>query len=95
MGRPRRRNQNYEEVAALLTQSTISAPQVPMNSEPVFNPPCDGRWAGLGVAGMVPFLQSLDPGYLLPNTQQEAVNGPAFTLGAVAACALVAGGAYV
>ena len=86
MGRPRRgqRDQNFEEVTVLLTQSTISAPQVPMNSEPVCNPPCEGRWSGLGVAirsGMVPFLQSLDPGYLLPNTQQQAVNGPAFALG--------------
>ena len=39
---------------------------------------------GLGVAirsGMVPFLRSLDPDYLPPNTRHKAVNGPAFTLG--------------
>ena len=86
MGRPRReqRNQNSEEVTILLTQSTLSAPGVHLNSEAVFNPPTEGQWAGLGVAirsGVVPFLQSLDPGYLPPNTRQQAVNGPAFTLG--------------
>ena len=79
-----RRNQNFEEVTVLLTQSTLSAPGVALNSEPVFNPPSEGRWVGLGVAirsGMVPFLRSLDPGHLPPNTRPQAVNGPAFTLG--------------
>ena len=79
-----RRNQNFEEVTVLLTQSTLSAPGVALNSEPVFNPPSEGRWVGLGVAirsGMVPFLRSLDPGHLPPNTRHQAVNGPAFTLG--------------
>ena len=68
----------------MLTQSTLSAPQVPHSPEPVFNPPTEGRWTGLGVAirsGMVPFFQSLDPGYLLPSERQQSVDGPAFTLG--------------
>ena len=68
----------------MLTQSTISAPQVPLSPEPVFNPPTEGRWSGLSVAirsAVVPFLQSLDPGYLSPNKRQKAVNSPAFTLG--------------
>ena len=68
----------------MLTQSTLSAPQVPLNSEPVFDPPCEGRWSGLGVAirsGMVPFLQSLDPGYLSSGIRHQTANDPAFTLG--------------
>ena len=68
----------------MLTQSTLSAPQAPLNSKPVFNPSSEGRWAGLGVtirSGMVPFLRSLDPGYLPPSTRHQTVNGPAFTLG--------------
>ena len=67
----------------MLTQSTLSAPEFPLNPEPVFSPPLEGRWTGLGVAvcsGVVPFLQSLDPSYLPPNTQQKPFNGPAFTL---------------
>ena len=32
-------------------------------------------------SAMVPFLQSLNPGYLSVDTQQKSVNGPAFTLG--------------
>ena len=68
----------------MLTQSTLPSPAVALNSEPVFNPPSEGRWVGLGVAirsGMVPFLRSLDPGYLPPNTRHWEVDGPAFTLG--------------
>ena len=68
----------------MLTQSTLSAPQVPLSPEPVFNPPAEGRWTGLGVAirsGMVPFFQSLDPGYLLPSKRQQSIDGPAFILG--------------
>ena len=68
----------------MVTQSAISAPGAALNSEPVFNPPCEGRWSGLGVAirsGMVPFLQSLDPGYLPSNTRQKTFYGPAFALG--------------
>ena len=67
----------------MLTQSTLSAPEFPLNPEPVFSPPLEGRWTGLGVAvcsGVVPFLQSLDPSYIPPNTQQKPFNGPAFTL---------------
>ena len=67
----------------MLTQSTLSAPEFPLNPEPVFSPPLEGRWTGLGVAvcsGVVPFLQSLDPSYLPPNTQQKPFSGPAFTL---------------
>ena len=89
-----RRNQNFEEVTVLLTQSTLSSPGVALNSEPVFDPPCEGRWSGLGVAirsGMVPFLQSLDPGYLPPNTRQMAVNGPAFTLSSGEDCSFLQG----
>ena len=67
----------------MLTQSTLCASGVPVNPEPVFGPASEGRWSGMGVAirsGMVPFIQSLAPGYLPPNTQQQTVNGPAFTL---------------
>ena len=86
MARPRRgqRDRNSEEVTVLLTQPTLSAPGVPLNSGPVFNPPSEGRWAGLGIAirsAMVPFLQSLDPGYLPPSTRHKTVNSPVFTFG--------------
>ena len=76
--------QSFEEVTVLLTQSTLSAPQPPLSPEPLFNPPSEWRWAGLGVAirsGMVPFFQSLDPGYLSPSKRQQSVDSPAFTLG--------------
>ena len=84
MARPRRgqRDRDSEEVTVLLTQPTLSAPGVPL--EPVFNPPSEGRWAGLGIAirsAMVPFLQSLDPGYLPPSTRHKTVNSPVFTFG--------------
>ena len=84
MARPRRgqRDRNSEEITVLLTQPTLSAPGVPL--EPVFNPPSEGRWAGLGIAirsAMVPFLQSLDPGYLPPSTRHKTVNSPVFTFG--------------
>ncbi len=75
--------QNFGKVTVLLTQSTLSAPRVALNSEPVFKPPSEGRWAGLGVAfrsGMVLFLQSLDPSYLSPSARHKTVNSPAFTL---------------
>ncbi len=67
----------------MLTQSTLCASGVPVNPEPVFGPASEGRWSGMGVAirsGMVPFIQSLAPGYLPPNTQQQTVSDPAFTL---------------
>ncbi len=79
-------NRDFEEVTTLLAQSTpyTSALGDPLNPKPAYSPPSEGRWTGLGVAirsGVVPFLQSLNPGYLPVDTQQKSVNGPAFTLG--------------
>ena len=89
-------NRDFEEVTTLLAQSTPSAstPGIPLNSKLVFNLSFEGRWTGFGVAvhsGMVPFLQSLNPSYLPPNTQQKSVNGPAFTLGSNADGDLIQG----
>ena len=42
-----------------------------------------GRWSGSDVvirSGVIPFLQSLYPGYLPPQLQSQRADGPAFTI---------------